>query len=200
MKSTNILVCAALMALASPAFAKEDTVLWGTAGSWQIRIDTTLSNGCFIMTGYTHTAMRVGINPKNHNAYILMLDDQWRSLESGKEYRLSFSFDGEAPWAGVFTGLNMGGSPGLVTSFDKPKFLQDFATKQTLSIYWGDRTVALLPLTGSYGAVQSLTQCQAKVDQIMASGSDPFAGGGSTSTDPFSTGNVRPATSDPFRR
>jgi hypothetical protein len=75
-----------------PAFAT-DTTGWATVGNWAVMIDSTLGNGCFMVTSYTlGTSVRVGINNMNKNGYVLIGNTAWRSLEIGKEYKLTFQF------------------------------------------------------------------------------------------------------------
>jgi hypothetical protein len=102
----------------------------------------------------------------------------------------------------------MNGLIGLANYFDKAGFLLDVAKKQTLTVYFDGKFVTRLPLPPSYAAVQSLMQCQNKIDEITASSapsgrpSDPFANGrvpSSGPSDPFANDTVPPA-SDPFNR
>jgi hypothetical protein len=102
-------------------------------------VDTTLNNGCFLITVYDkRTVVRVGIDNTNSNGYIFIANNAWRSVEVGKEYRLTFQFDDEAPWNGTFTAINMSGTTALANTFKEPKFLVEFGAKQALSIYYSD--------------------------------------------------------------
>ena len=122
----------------------------------------------------------------------MVANTAWRSVEVGKEYRLTFQFDAESPWSGGFTAVDMNGLTVLLNTFKDAKFLQDFGVKQALSIYYNDKFVTKLPLSGSFAAMKSLLQCQEKVNALT--GTTPQ----NRSTDPFSGGGVRPAV-DPFR-
>lgn len=163
---------------------------WSKVGSWDVMIDTSIS-GCFIVASYTlGDVIRVGINNNNKNGYVVLGNSAWRSIELGKEYDLTFQFDGETPWTGTFRGKKFGDGTFLAVNFKDAKFLREFAARPGLTIYYGDKLVTRLPLTGSYAAMQSLIQCQDKLDASLA----PTP---SLPRDPFSGGGARPA-SDPF--
>src|SRR4029077_8979054 len=107
---------------------------WATVGMWEIMVDTTLNNGCFLLTVYDKgTIVRIGIDNNNSNGYIFVANNAWRSVEVGKEYRLTFQFDDETPWNGTFTAINLNGLAALANSFRDPKFLVEFGAKQALS-------------------------------------------------------------------
>jgi hypothetical protein len=133
---------------------------------------------------------RIGISNTHKNGYVMLANPAWSSLEVGKQYKLSFQFDGESPWTGSFTAIQIGDVVALTNSFDKGTFLQDIGVKQALTVWFNGKFVTRLPLTGTYAAVQSLIQCQEKVNQLTAGSAKP--------ADPFSGDNVKRAT-DPFR-
>jgi hypothetical protein len=90
----------------------------------------------------------------------------------------------------------------LEVTFTDGRFMREFATKQMLVITYNDKIVTRLPLTGSFAAMGSVVQCQAKVDAVAAGKSDPFSNRDAQPvdirrTDPFAGGGVRRA-SDPF--
>jgi hypothetical protein len=191
MKFACAFLCFVGLALV-PASAAEP--LWASVGVWDIRVDRSLGNGCFMFSSYTRgTILRIGIdNTDNKNGYVMIGNEAWQSLEVGKEYKLTFQFNDEAPWAGTFRATSMGDVTVLVNYFNKPEFLREVGAKQKLTILYDDNVVTTLPLTGSYAAVQSLIECQSKVDAAVSS----------KPPDPFSSGGTRPASRsgpDPFK-
>lgn len=173
-----------------PTLAGEnDTTPWAKVGSWQIAVDSSLGNGCFMVGAYTlGDVVRVGINNENKNGYIAIANSAWASLEIGKEYDLTFEFDGETPWNGTFKARKLGTLTILTASFKDAKFLREFAARPALTICYNGTVVTKLPLTGSFAAMQSLVQCQDKVDAIAGTPStrpDPFSGGTRRASDPF---------------
>src|SRR5262249_50593258 len=146
--------------LSTPCLS-DDTVVWSESGNWKVMVDTSINNGCFIIGSYTRgTVLRVGVDNVRKRGYLMFANDAWRSLEVGKQYKLGLEFDGEPQWTGTFTAARMGSAIALANSFDTGSFLQDMATKQSLTVYFEQTFVTKLPLTGTYAAVQSLVQCQ----------------------------------------
>jgi hypothetical protein len=188
-KLTAASVCI-LVLMAVPASA-EKSLRWATSGDWDIRVDKSVG-GCFMSASYTlGEFIRIGFDRVDKNGYLWIANQAWRSVEVGKEYKLSFEFDGESPWTGVFRAIDLGdGFKALAGSFDKPDFMRDFGAKQKVNVYYEGKFVAMLPLTGSFAAMQALIQCQSKVEEVL--GAPPVP-----SPDPFSGSGTRPA-SDPF--
>src|SRR5262249_30975791 len=132
----------------------------------------------------------IGVNNKNKNAYLMLGNPAWRSLEVGKEYSLVLQFDDEGPWEGKFTAVNMDGPIALVIQLSESKFFREFAAKQSLSIQYRQNPVTNLPLRGTFSAMRSLIECQGKVNEAAPSTpprADPFAGSTTRHTvvDPF---------------
>jgi hypothetical protein len=182
---------------ASTAHA-EKAALWKKVGDWQVRVDRSLSNGCFIIAAYTKgEIVRFGFDPSEQNGglYVLINSDSWKSLVKGKSYSLEYKFDEDSPWRGDFLATDMG----LYGKSNKPNFLIDFAAKRILTISYEGRFVARLPLTGSQAAIKEMWECQrAMLGQSAQGSSDPFAAEEQNARDPFA-GRTRPAVNlDPF--
>jgi hypothetical protein len=185
-------VVAAILGAMSLPSAAEDALSWGHSGNWRIKVDQSLNNGCFMIGSYQQgEILRVGVDKVHDQGYIMLTNSAWRSLEVGMKYKLTFKFDDEPGWGGTFTAVKLDTTVALVNYFTKSEFLKDLASKQVLAIYFGEKPVATLPLTGTFAAVQSLAQCQAKVNELTASRSP-------SRSDPFASGSVRPAV-DPFQ-
>jgi hypothetical protein len=187
----------------APAKAGEDSMHWADSGDWEIMVDNSLGNCCFMIGSWTRgDVLRVGIDNSHKNGYVMIGNSAWRSVESGKEYDLTLKFDGDAPWSGTFRATKMGPVTVLLNYFTNPQVLKDFGAKQSLTVYYDGNFVTKLPLTGSYAAMQTLVDCQNKLDARASTPSDPFSGSGRSASDPFSGRGVRPATDpmplDPF--
>jgi hypothetical protein len=163
--------------LSSLAFSQalaDESVLYATVGKWSVRFDSSVG-GCFIAGTYTEgDTVRIGLTSKYKNGYLMIGNTKWASIQEGKKYNLSFAFDNGSPWSGTFTGINHGGSIFLMNVFTDGKFLADFAQKQSLVISYESRIVTRLPLPAAFAAVQSMLECQKKIDGLVAS-QDPFA-------------------------
>jgi hypothetical protein len=81
-------------AFAAPALSRNDGMPpYAQVGSWQVRVDPAVSNGCFASqcsadgTGSGWASIRSGTTSTSSSA------TAWTSLEEGKTYRLRFVFD-----------------------------------------------------------------------------------------------------------
>jgi hypothetical protein len=177
----------------SPAAAASgDPIRWGKVSGWDILIDPTLGNGCFIFTIYDGgTALRLGWSPDDDEAYLMVGNSKWGSIEAGKDYDIQIRMDRDSPWYATATGVNFDGLPLLMAETDKPNFLIDFAKKNTLQVVYGGSTIATLSLSGTYAAITEMLNCQNQVDKIGV--------GNRSTVDPFA-GNRSSNSSDPFRR
>lgn len=179
---------AAVLANSSSTYA-QDAPLWKNVGTWQIRVDTTLDYGCFAANFYEgNTMLRLGTIPSTGNAYIILGDTDWKSLEVGKEYDLVFRFDSLDPWSGTASALNMGDNLiVLFTNFSDFDFIDEFMKRHTLRVGFKNRNVATLSLSGSYKAVTELATCQETMRAAGEPGNerDPFATPRRSGDDPF---------------
>jgi len=177
---------------AGPALAQEKgTVLWKELeAGWRIIVDRTLKDGCFlIFSGERGTQVRIGFT-ETRELYWLVWHEEWKSLERGKEYLISGSFDGGSPFIGKMYARLISDRPMLVASITKD-FLANFMRGQAMVIRYGDRQLANISLRASYVAGEELLLCQSSIDQSRPP-SAPQVG------DPFSRPAPPPAR-DPFR-
>jgi hypothetical protein len=174
------------------AAASDDPVRWGNVAGWDVMIDPTLGNGCFIYTIYdAGTELRLGFSPDDAEAYLMVGNPKWASIEEGKDYDVQFKMDRDTPWYATATGVNVDGLPLLMATTDKPNFLIDFAKKKNLQVVYQSQTVASLSLSGTFAAISEMTKCQTQVDKFGIPG---------RSKDPFASRAPTTNTGDPFRR
>ena len=97
----NQFIVAFLSLIVTKAFCADEP-LWKKVGHWQIRVDTTLNNGCFLYTSFERgTILRIGLDKTaTGGGYIIIGNDDWKSIEVGKDYKISIKFDDELPWVG----------------------------------------------------------------------------------------------------
>lgn len=186
--AAGLAVCAV-----APAGAAQDVLRWGSAGGWDILIDQTLGDGCFIYTQYdAGTVVRLGFSPDDGEAYLMVGNTKWASIKDGKDYDIQVRMDRDSPWYVTATGVQFDGVPFLMATTDQPDFLIDFARKNSLAVNFNGQTITSLDLSGTYAAVSEMLNCQDQVDKVGIRGestySDPFAGsskGRTNSSDPF---------------
>lgn len=161
--------------------------------NWVVAVDQTVGYGCFALASYEGgTVLRIGLAPESDvPAYIMLGDEDWKSLEYGKEYELTIQFDTLDPWTGTATGVSFGSDEFvfLMISFDNSDLVLEFMKRHQMSVKYQNNNIATLSLAGSYRAFVEVLACQ---DQMMSAGQpqqrvDPFDSEGSTpNSDPFS--------------
>lgn len=170
----------------------EEAPLWKRVGSWEVRVDTTLDNGCFTYQLYeSETYVRFGIDKTNGGTYLLIGDPDWKSLEPGKEYLVELTFGNETPWEADATAVEFVDIPSLyiyATSGDSALlFLEEFMSQTTLDVEHKGSSIAYLSLSGTYEAGLAIIECQSENDS------------GGQSLDPFDdSGNSPESNKDPF--
>ena len=133
----------------SPALAAGDSCAGKVAG-WDILIDPTLGNGCFIYTVYDGgTVLRLGFSPDDDEAYLMVGNTKWGSIEHGKDYDIELKMDRDAPWYATATGFDFDGLPMLMAETDDLDFLVDFMKKNSLQVTYKKQVVASLSLKGN---------------------------------------------------
>lgn len=188
MKGTKIAIAIAI-SVASAAHAANEP-LWKTVGHWQVRIDTTLNNGCFLYTTFERgTVLRIGLDKTaTGGGYIIIGNDDWKSIEEGKKYKISIKFDDEVPWLGNSTGMKFDSnskSTFLFLPFGDSKFLEEFMTKNSLEIKYNEKLVTTLNLKQNYQVTKELIECQKSMDTSPVKQKDPFASDKTKQKDPF---------------
>ena len=89
----------ACLVSSAPASAAADVIRWGSVSGWDIMVDPSLGNGCFIYTQYdAGTALRLGFSPDDDEAYLMVGNKKWSSIEDGKEYQIQLKMDRDSPW------------------------------------------------------------------------------------------------------
>lgn len=171
----------------TPALSDDEAPEWGTVGIWSVRVDPSLDNGCFLFAAYEGgTALRLGIDPtRRYNGYLMVGNEQWTSLEVGKDYKLTIRFDDEDAWEASATAVDMSGMTMLYLSFSESGFLDEFMRKHALYISYNGTAVDSLKLTSSAKAGAELLRCQSTMQGSGKQTSDPFAPGKKAASDPF---------------
>jgi hypothetical protein len=149
------MACTSLSALA------EDTVKWADVGAWPVMVDRTLGDGCFTYKMYpTGTILRMGFDRLTDQVYILVANQAWSTLESGKTYDLRLSLGDAQPWNGPGTASNFNGATAFWLNFGSVDVVLNFVQVQILEIKHRNETLEYLDLTGSVAAFSEVLRCQ----------------------------------------
>lgn len=158
---------------------------------WDIAVDQTLGNSCFMVSYYQgNAAVRAQFNAENGNFEFMIGDTDWRSIEAGKFYDVSIQFGSQSPWTGEAKGLWMDEFPvlSLSVSFEDGKadrFIEEFMRTTSAVLRYQDQVIAHISLKGTYAAMLEVFECQRTMLDAASGGSDPFSGPSGPSMDPF---------------
>ena len=194
--SNKILQSSALTALfllffLSPVKAA-DMPVYKKVGVWDIRVDTSMSNGCFAITSFEgDSVFRMGFNPESDNMYVVIGDPSWKSIDVGKSYDVDIQFGDEEKWSGDATGFEFSEEVDSaylwlnIPSKNMSLFLDEYMREHSVRLFYQNNQILHLRLNGSYKAGVALMECQ-KMFKSKDSASDPFtAPSSSRKSDPF---------------
>lgn len=172
----------------------QETLTWKEVGGWEIRVDTTLGNACFMIATWEQgTILRIGFVSGQSTStvpYIILGNIYWTSLEEGKDYNLTFRFDNQRPWAVNATGYRLGQYVFLLFEVGTWEFVDEFMRKHGAEISYDGQVIANLSLTNSFAALRETANCHLQMAQAGAQGTQPSA-------DPFANRSSQP-DQDPF--
>jgi hypothetical protein len=165
---------------------------WAEVGGWEIRVDSTVGNGCFAMQIYEDgTVVRIGVDAGEKRIYLLFFNEVWKSLELGKIYPVRIVFDGVSTYNGEMKGHKLaGGAIVLSHSNLNTDFVKEFMQRNGMRIYYQGSSIANLSLRNTYAAIGEVFNCQKEFG---------FGSGSSRDSDPFSSSGGGRPNRDPFR-
>lgn len=166
-----------------------DTAKWGEVGPWDIRVDRSVSDGCFAMAVYERgTTTRIGVNPESGELYIFLGDPSWKSLEVGKVYPVRVIFDNVKSYDGEMEGRRLGNAIFLMHRDVSTNFVKDFMQRSGMEVIYRGQSIARLSLKYSYAAFQEVLNCQKEFgfSKRPPSSRDPFVSAPPQTRDPFS--------------
>lgn len=185
---------ALIVSLLTPAIAAQDSIHWKNVGAWTIKVDTSLGNSCFAAILYEdYTVFRIGFQEPGAAAamYVGLGNLNWKSLETGKDYKLFLQLDNEKPWSSPARAAMIGQMPFLFIQTNQIRFVDQLMRKHALRVYFDGRQILNLSLRGSFAAIEELAVCQKTVDEVTKTPEGP--------SDPFSGVSQPDANKDPFR-
>lgn len=150
-----------------------DSEIYRTVGAWTVGIDSTLGNGCFLLSSYEGGIyFRVGIDARDGiSGYLLVFGENWKSIVIGKKYKTSVKFGKNDPWEADALGVELSGLKGLMLSFQDKALLDEFGKARSARIFYQDEEVSSLALSDTKVALEAMWRCQ----RAQPTKSDPFA-------------------------
>ncbi len=155
-----------------------------SVGGWNLWVDHTLGDSCFVMRAYKRGGVfRIGFNPSPSNGYIVLANRAWKSLSTGSKYPIELRFGDRPPWNGNATARKVGDVVALYMDFAGDNLITEMARADVLSIKYQEQIIVKIGLTAA-ATVDELNRCQARANGARLS---PAPGGesGPVVTDPF---------------
>ncbi|MDJ0638153.1 MAG: hypothetical protein QNJ20_04905 [Paracoccaceae bacterium] len=167
----KIAFCAAYVSFSAGWAMAQDTVTWEEdIEGWNVAIDRTIDNSCFIISGFENDIyLRVQFNATQQNVQFIVANMGWESLETGQTYGMEVAFGDQNPWEGLAEGHVWNGIlPSLVLSVpfadqQASHFMREFADMGSVRISHEGAELAHLILSGAEEAVASMLACQRRV-------------------------------------
>ena len=180
-----LLAIGLLVAVASGALEAQaqKSGKWADVGGWEIRVDSSVGNGCFALQRYEDgSIVRIGVDVDNKRLYLFFGNDEWKSLEQGKVYPVRIVFDGVSTYNGEMNGHQLsGGAMVLAHRNLNSDFVKDFMLRNVMRIYYQGSQIANLSLRNTYAAISEVSNCQSE----FGFGSGSSRGSGGSGRDPF---------------
>ncbi|WP_372884586.1 hypothetical protein [Shimia sp.] len=150
----------ALTCLVPFAATSQQLDTWGTAGGWDVMIDSSMGDGCLIQAAYSDgSVVRIGFDRNVGQGYVTAFNEAWGDIVEGEQYGILFDLDGHE-YDAVATGIYLNGVPGADIYFDNPDFLWDIAAKYTMTIYNENGYVTAIDLGGTMVGLEAAIECQ----------------------------------------
>jgi hypothetical protein len=145
--------------IGSTAFA-QDLVPYSEAGGWDVVIDTTLGNGCFLTSEFEDgSTVRIGFDRLAGTGYVAAFNESWGEIVDGQTYPVSFLLD-EEQYDGEAAGIYLDDLPGALITFDSIDFLTDLAARNAMTLQSEGEDVMSIDLSGSDAAIVETIACQ----------------------------------------
>jgi hypothetical protein len=153
---------------------KADTKFIKNIGSWELYVDSTLGEGCFILGRWKGgTTLRLGYSPIYASKYyIILADAKWASLKLGEKYKIEIKFDDDTPWESNAKSVEIGGVKTLYSPFSDDSLFDEFVRSKMIRISYGGSVITTMYQQDNAIAVAALKSCQIAQQR---DGSDPFA-------------------------
>lgn len=167
-----------------------ETSEWKTVGWWDI-LFLPSTGGCTAFATYDKGVM-VGIglaSAEELQMHVILMNDDWKSIEEGKEYEINVKFGNETPWRLEMNGFQTQSSYGLdltlpAATDQSGVFAKEFMRETGMEWHYEGRSLGDFSLKGSRLAFQEVVACTKSYRSALQTSADPFASS-SSSSDPF---------------
>lgn len=182
-----------LLFFASPAVS--EVIPYSTFGSWDIDLytgDDDVPTACrgYVRYNGSETSMLVGFAKSEEKDLftLTILNDDWRSIERGKEYSLTIKFPNRSPWTLTTLGLadpdNDYFGVRLRNELNEKawEFISDYRKSLNMKVDVEGNPIGGFKLKGTSGMLSEAWKCYQ--NKVVNAKKDPFSVG-SKKSDPF---------------
>ena len=162
-----------MLVIASSSSAAEFEVgePWKTIEGWQIRVDRSLDNSCFLIRRYPdNSLLQLGYNKPSQSMYIMVGSPSWQSLEAGEKQPITLRFGHAEPRVIQANRVEQYGVPVLVAGLGPYEklgdFMNEFMLKHSLRVEYPNAAALRLSLKSSFKGVAVLKDCQKRFDKM----------------------------------
>ncbi len=153
------LVCAACFA--SMAFAETNLKPWATSGAWEILVDPSNGNGCFMQKDFDDgIRVQFGFEPERDGGFFAALSKNWTQVEAGTSGTVKFITD-EAKFAGDVEMIKRDDWLGGWAFFNNPNLAIEVAQRRSLTVIGPKGGTFDINLDGTERAISMMKECQA---------------------------------------
>lgn len=136
--------------------------VWGEAGGWNVKIDPSVSNGCYIERNLEDgTLVRVGYVPDRKGGFFAAYNAAWTNIKEGVAGTIQFDF-GQSRFEGEYIGDIVADLRGGYAFFNNPEFLQEFGKRNDVSIKGDGEDALAFKLSGTAKAINAMQTCDAE--------------------------------------
>lgn len=162
--------------------AMAESSLWKSVGPWDVRFYPD-DRGCSAVTQYEGgTAFFIGFSEHENGIgfEVIIFNENWKSIEDGKDYDIEVKFGNESPWDLNMTGIeDSDGIPGLKfwnseDSDNVARFVDEFQRKLSMEWRYQGTSLGRFALRGSRAAFDEVLKCQNSFKNAT-SDNDPFS-------------------------
>jgi hypothetical protein len=154
---------AASMLLAAAAAGAQDFKQYGVVGDWRIAVNEDMGPGCVAVRKFVNPTSQVqmGIDATNPDlvGYFAVYARGVEAIEGGNEIPATFDVDGQV-FNGALVSQQIDGFGGAFASVSNPDFIYDLATRDTLTINFGEGQRLIVSLAETDEAFAMLRSCQ----------------------------------------
>lgn len=146
---------------ATSATATEKFLKYGEAEGWNVYIDTEKQSCLIERIDEAENVVQMGLTTDRGVAYVGVFVKGATGIKDGEKEAVAIAIDGTL-YIGKATGMRgsitKGYSGGYVLS-DDPKFIDDIARKEVMTVFPQKEYVFSVSLKGTYKAIEMARQC-----------------------------------------